>query len=317
MRPGGASPSPTASASPASISALVRLRPDQRPGSAGAAVDQIRGDLGLGRAGDPVGQLVRLVDDQQRVRRHDVPAGEHVDGEQAVVGDHDVGLAGPDPGRLGEALGAVRAPAGAHALAGRHRDQPPGVVVHARVELVAVAGLGLRGPLAQPLDLLAEPAGLAEPRRSCGRRLGVEERVGRLLLGRALQPGQAQVVVAALEHRERRPAAEQRLDRVGQPGQVVVDQLGLQRQGRGRDHHRPVDQQRRRQVGQRLAGAGAGLDQQVLAGGRSIGDSVGHRLLASSSHIGLMSAMTFTTCCYRAGCTIRMRATLQDARRGF
>ena len=36
-------------------------------------------------------------------------------------------------------------------------------VVDAGVELVAVAGVGLHRPVPQPLDLLAEPAGLAEP----------------------------------------------------------------------------------------------------------------------------------------------------------
>ena len=86
-------------------------------------------------------------------------------------------------------------------------------------------------------------------------------------------------MVPALEHGEGGPPAEHRLDRVGEPGQVVVDQLGLQRQGGGGDHHRPVDEQRGRQVGQGLAGAGAGLDQQVLAVAR-LGDRLGHRLLA-------------------------------------
>ena len=99
------------------------------------------------------------------MRRHDVPAGEHVDGEQAVVGDHDVGLAGTGPRRLGEAFRSVRAPGGTDALAGGHRHLPPRSVVDARVEFVAVAGLGLRGPVPQPLDLLAEASGLAEPHR--------------------------------------------------------------------------------------------------------------------------------------------------------
>ena len=153
------------------------------------------------------------------------------------------------------------------ALAGRHRHLPPRRVVDARVELVAVAGLGLRRPSPQALDLLAEPAGLAQPLPvPRGRRRVVEEACRSGSSSAALlQLGQAQVVVASLEHGEGGPAAEHRLDRVGEPGQVVVDELGLQRQGRGRDHHRAVDQQRRRQVGQRLAGAGAGLHQQVLA----------------------------------------------------
>ena len=121
------------------------------------------------------------------------------------------------------------------------------------------------GPVAQPLDLLAEPAGLAEPLGRLGL-ADVEERVVGLLRRTCLQLGQAEVVVPALEHGEGRAAAEQRLDRVGQPGQVVVDELGLQGQGGGGDHHRAVDEQRRHQVGQGLAGARAGLHEQVLAG---------------------------------------------------
>ncbi len=105
------------------------------------------------------------------------------------------------------------------------------------------------GPGADPLDLLAEPAGLAEPLGGPRRRV-VEEGVGRLLLVGVLHLGHAQVVVTALEHGERGAAPEHRLDRVGQPGQVVLDQLVLQGEGGGGDHHRPVDEQRRGQVRQ-------------------------------------------------------------------
>jgi hypothetical protein len=76
--------------------------------------------------------------------------------------------------------------------------------------------------------------------------------------------------MASLEDGERGLAAQQRLHRVGQPGQVVVDELGLEGEGRGGHHDRAVHEQRGHQVGQRLAGAGAGLHEQVLAatGGR-------------------------------------------------
>ena len=71
---------------------------------------------------------------------------------------------------------------------------------------------------------------------------------------------------AALEDRERRTPAEQRLDGVDQRRQVAVDELALQRDRGGGDDHGLVGgvQERRHQVGQRLAGAGAGLDEQVL-----------------------------------------------------
>ena len=69
------------------------------------------GQLGGGHAGDPVDQLVRLVDD------HDVVLGQHraalegVDRQQRVVGDDDVGLPGLGAGLLGEAVVADRAAA--------------------------------------------------------------------------------------------------------------------------------------------------------------------------------------------------------------
>ena len=138
-------------------------RPRRRP------LDHGRGQL-VGRdAGHPVDQLVRLVD------HHDVVLGQHdealqrVDREQRVVGDDDLGLAGPVARQLGEALPAVRALGRAEALPGGHADLPPGPVADPRVELVAVAGLGLVGPAAQPHDVAAQRGG----------RRRVEQRVAR------------------------------------------------------------------------------------------------------------------------------------------
>jgi hypothetical protein len=108
---------------------------------------------------------------------------------------------------------------------------------------------------------------------------GVEQAV--LLLGLAtVQFGQTQVMVASLEDGEGRAPAQRRLHRVGQLRQIVVDQLVLQGQGGGRDHDRTLDQQGRHEVGQRLAGPGAGLHQQVLVLGHGIRDGGRHRLLA-------------------------------------
>ncbi len=89
-------------------------------------------------------------------------------------------------------------------------------------------------------------------------------------------------MMAALEHGVQGPAAENRLHRVGQSGQIVVDQLRLQREGGRRDDHRAVHEQRRREIGERFAGAGAGLDEQVLAMAGGVGDRVRHRLLAGA-----------------------------------
>jgi hypothetical protein len=89
-------------------------------------------------------------------------------------------------------------------------------------------------------------------------------------------------VVPPLEHRERRPATEYRLDCVDEPGQVVLDKLVLQRERRRRHHDRAVDQQGRREIRQRLARTRAGLDQQMLAVVDGLFDGRGHRLLAGS-----------------------------------
>ena len=244
----------------------------QLAGPADRELDRLRRELAAGDRGDPVHQLVRLVDDDDPVLGQDAALAERVDGEQRVVGDDDVGLGRGPPGALGEALDAERAAVDAQALARRHRDLPPGLVRDAGDELVAVAGGGRRGPLVQPLHVRAERAG--------GR---VEERV-LLVLGAVAQLVQAEVVVPALEYRELRPAAERPAQRVDQPGQVALDQLALQRDGGGGDHDRAVllgrgQLQRGHQVGQRLAGPGAGLHGQVRAAGHRVPDGPRHLAL--------------------------------------
>ncbi len=56
----------------------------------------------------------------------------------------------------------------------------------------------------------------------------------------------------------------------------------LEGQGRGGDHDPAVVQERRHEVGQRLAGAGAGLDEQVGAVDHGVGDRLGHLDLAGA-----------------------------------
>ena len=93
------------------------------------------------------------------------------------------------------------------------------------VALAAAAVLGLLlGPVAQLEDLLAH------------RPLGhVDERA--LVVGHALaDPVQAGVVGAALEHGVRRVDARLVLERLDQPREVPLDQLVLEREGRGGDH---------------------------------------------------------------------------------
>ncbi len=123
------------------------------------------------------------------------------------------------------------------------------------------------------MHLSAETTGVAEP--SHPTTVGLEQAVGLVGLP-ALQFGQTQVVVAPFEDRERRLAPEVGLNRLGEARQVVVDELVLEREGRGRYHHGRSDQQCWHQVRQRLSGAGAGLHEQVLAVGHGAGDRRRH-----------------------------------------
>ncbi len=85
--------------------------------------------------------------------------------------------------------------------------------------------------------------------------------------------------MAALEHGERRLAPEHRLDRRGQPGQVVLDQLVLQGEGGRGDDHRTLHEQGGGEVSQALAGARAGLHEQVLTVLDRLVDRLDHGLL--------------------------------------
>ena len=104
---------------------------------------------------------------------------------------------------------------------------------------------------------------------SCGEALDARELrrllarlEARLLRARAPQAVEADVVGAALEQRRARARGE----RLAHRRQVAVEQLVLQRLGAGRDDDLAAGEQRRHQVGEGLAGAGAGLgDQHAVA----------------------------------------------------
>jgi hypothetical protein len=256
--------------------ALLDQPADPPYGEADDALGQLAGD----HRGHPVDQFVRLVHHDHVVLGQDLEVLHGVDGQQRVVGHHHVGLARALPGQLREALGAARAPLGAQALACRHRELPPRLVVHPGDELVSVAGLGVVRPF---LDALHHPAGRADLP-------GVEELVVLVLRHPGGHLVAAQVVAAALQNGELGPVGQQLLERVGEPGQVTVDELPLERDRRGRhdDGLAAVGgvPDRGHQVGQRLAGAGARLDGEVLVGL----DRVAHRL----RHLHLAGALAAT-----------------------
>ena len=140
---------------------------------------------------------------------------------------------------------------------------------------VALAGAALLGLLLDPLAQLQH--------LGAHRALGdVDQRA--LVVGHALaDPVQAGVVGAALEHGVRRLLLEHR------------PAAASSRRGMSRSTSwccsarvavatttRSLVQQRRHEVAQRLAGAGAGLDEQVLAGRHRAVDGLGHLDLAGA-----------------------------------
>ena len=242
--------------------------------AAGRALDVVDRELVGRRLRHPGHQLVGLVDD------HDVVVGDHrhpldrVDRQQRVVGDDQVGAVGLLASHLDEALLAERAARRAQALAVVDRDLPPLAVGVARraVALAGAAVLGLAlGPGPEVEHLLGH-----RPLRQ------LDERP--LVVGHALADAvEADVVGAALQHGVGGVDGVlegARLDGLDQPGDVALDQLVLEGEGGGGDHHASFVEQRGDQVAQRLAGAGAGLDEEVLAAGHRRGDRLGHRHLA-------------------------------------
>jgi hypothetical protein len=98
-------------------------------------------------------------------------------------------------------------------------------------------------------------------------------------LGRPLP---AQGIAAALQDGE----GERRAEEVGQERQVLLAQLVLEGLGRRGHHHRAAREHRRHQIGQRLAGARPGLDDQVAIGLDGPGHGPGHGQLLGSGLTG-------------------------------
>ena len=89
---------------------------------------------------------------------------------------------------------------------------------------------------------------------------------------------QAQVVRTPFQERDARGPAERPCDR----RQVAVEELVLERARAGRDDHLPAGQERGYEIGEGLAGAGAGLDRKQSARRERLADPVGHDLLLAA-----------------------------------
>ena len=184
---------------------LGDLGTDQALGSARCALDGGGGELIGDSSGGPVDELVALVDDDCIVLGEHRNVVESVDGQHRVVGDHDLGRDRCRPRLLGKTIVAVGALGGTDAFATRDRDAAPDATVDRLVEIVAVAGLGLVGPRAQPLGLAPEHC------RRSGEQCDV---VVLRLVDASMQAVETEVVVSPLEHRVGRAPPEDGLERV-------------------------------------------------------------------------------------------------------
>ena len=88
---------------------MVSVESAWRPARLAAARDHAGRDLVGDRRGDPVDELVPLVDDEHVVLGQHLAALEGVDRHERVVGDDDVDVLGRLAGALDEALGDHRA----------------------------------------------------------------------------------------------------------------------------------------------------------------------------------------------------------------
>ena len=199
---------------------------------------------------------VRLVEDHRVVLGQHAAAGGEVREIQRVVRDHEVGLRGALAGRLGEAAGDERAAAAGTAICA-DRQLGPQRLGRLERELGPVTGLGLVEPALHRLP--------RAPVAPFGEQEGLE----------ALKLAPAEVVLAALQHDHVDLAADRRRgDR-----DVLVQELLLQRLRRGRDDHALARLERRDQVGEALADAGARLGDEMLAGREGELDRAGERSL--------------------------------------
>ena len=204
-------------------------------------------------------QLVRLVENHRVAGRqqfaHALVAQHHVGEEKVVIDHHHVGVHRVAPRLHHEALFLVRAVL-AEAVVARRGGGDPGQRVLAHV--------GAFGLVAGLRDL-----GEAADRAQVGGVLrGEEAAVARV----ALEVVVADVVGPALQQRDR----HRDLERRAHGGQVAVEELVLQGFGAGGDDDLAAGEQRRHQVGEGLAGAGARLRHQHAILAQRRGDLLRH-----------------------------------------
>jgi len=202
-------------------------------------------------------ELVRLVEDHgvvigQDLRARMVRAQREIREVQVMVDEDQIRLGGRAARAGDEAPLEVRT-ARADARVGRRRDLGPHRIV-----------------LGEPVDL-----GAISRRRFVGPEREALDRLRRLAALRLVEPAATRVVRDALQdHR-----AERTSDQRAQEREVVARDLILQRARAGRDDHALAARERGHEVRERLAGAGAGLDEQRPIVGERARDRRGHHAL--------------------------------------
>ena len=174
------------------LHSLTEFRADQPGDPPGCDTQWCGCQFGGGRRGDPVGQFVRLIDDQEVMFGQHGRLSDCVDRQQGVIGDHDIRSARFGTGLFGETVRAVGAAGHAQAFPGRDADLRPRSLGHTGAEFVAVAALSARRPLRQPCHIASERAGRS------GEEL-VLRNICRIVGCPIVNLVEAQVVSAALE----------------------------------------------------------------------------------------------------------------------
>ena len=190
---------------------------------------------------------MRFVEDDRVRRAEQVTEAVFLQGQirqqQMVIHDDDVGL-DRLAARLDHVALAEIGAAGAEAIVAGRGDLRPQRVGVAKVRHFGEVA-GTRGP---------GPAFDARQRAIASARQA-------LLPAELLQPVGAQIVRAALEQRD----ACRHADGAGHQRQVLVEELVLQGARAGGDEHAPAGEQRGHEIGEGLAGAGAGFDHERRA----------------------------------------------------
>ncbi len=222
------------------------------------------------KVGGDLRQLVGLVED------HRVGAGQQlgnalaaqcsVGEEQMVIDHHQVRLLGFLACVHQRAFAVFRAFGAQAVVRGAGHPGPHRRVLGQLLQLGDITGAGAPGPVGHHLHLLGGFPG---------------EKTGFFLV--QLQAVGAQVVGAAFQQGRLAGHAQHLEDH----GQVLEEQLVLQAFGAGGHQRRAVGQQRRQQIGERLAGAGFRFHQQGAAGLDGLGHRVRHAQLRLAGTITL------------------------------